>query len=747
MTVGLALLLGLGVAWGLGAKLSLLAKLDFRGDWLVFASLGIQVALFTNLLPAVSLGVEAALHVLTYVLLLMFLLLNRRIPGFWMVGAGVISNVVVIVANGGYMPVSIEAWRAIGEAPAAITRTGYFHNNVLTTAHTHLSFLGDVFALPTAVPMASALSVGDMLVVLGMVAFVYRTCSPRPARSAGGSSVLAPLRYPDFRRVVAGRLTSKLGDWLTQAAAVTWIYSSTRSTFGVSAFLLVRVVGATLGGVMSAPLLDRMPGFRLLSLVETARGVLAAGMLAAAVTGHVWPVIALSAASAFLGSATAPGASSLIPDVLPPELLQAGNSLHGVARNLMLVVGAFLGGFLVTHFGIGAALTVDIGTFGLAALVYSRFKAVATAEHEPSSAETSRVSHRELLATLLSNRVIFGLTASFTVVTAAMGLLNTSLPKVLDQQLSDPHAYGYALGVLGAGLMCGELLTGFVQRESVARRTVSLAFLSMAGMVVVITHSHVQATLLLMLFMLGASDGTTEIVYDTLFQIYAPRRMLAGVFAIASSVQNVGMMVGLVAAPLVLSRIGVPGAMRLITVGCIAGSAVAAAALVGRRPSPEEDEADTIRRDRRSKWSAALGSPTQTLETPAAVASVALGESVASLAVARAGDGPVTVESLLDGEPLVLASVGRERRGERTAMLSELTERLSELGCRVVSVNETRAEAVMGGTGHGGLWMVDPAGVLRFAFAASGPDEWIPASFVVSRLRRLNGAGSSGRAA
>ena len=38
--------------------------------------------------------------------------------------------------------------------------------------------------------------------------------------------------------MVAGRLVSGVGDWLTQAAVVTWLYQHTHSTYLISVFLV-----------------------------------------------------------------------------------------------------------------------------------------------------------------------------------------------------------------------------------------------------------------------------------------------------------------------------------------------------------------------------------------------------------------------------------------------------------------------------------------------------------------------------
>src|SRR5262249_14674351 len=151
------------------------------------------------------------------------------------------------------------AWAASGNPLSDFDARGISDNNMLSGPHTHLAFLSDVFAVPAQVPHASVLSIGDFLVVIGMVAFVYRACVP-PARGAR-TQLFAPLRSDAFRRVISGRLVSSIGDWLTQAACVTWIYSSTRSVALVSAFLIARTAAYALGGLASAPMLDRLPGF------------------------------------------------------------------------------------------------------------------------------------------------------------------------------------------------------------------------------------------------------------------------------------------------------------------------------------------------------------------------------------------------------------------------------------------------------------------------------------------------------
>lgn len=577
MFLGAAILIALVAARVLGAQLSRLASLQFRGTYLVFASLATQLVIFTRLGEHVPDRLQSGIHVFTYVLLLAFLLLNVRYRALWVCALGLAANTTAIFANGGRMPISLSAWTESGRHASSITAHGYYNNNILTGSHAMFSWLGDVFVLPPGIPLATAFSVGDLLIVFGAIAFVCRACASPDAPTLG--RLREPLRVAPFRRLLIGRATSKLGDLLTMAAVVTWLFERSHSTAAVSAFLIARIMAVAAGGFLAAPLLDRLPGFRTLSIIELARGAFTLCAVPFALGGLIVPAVVAVCISTLIGAATTPSAAGLVPDLLPRELVNLGNGLHGLIQNVVMVIGAAAGGFAVIRLGIGGALLLDIVTFCVAALLYLRFAAQPQAN--PISSEGA--SHRELLQNLVSSRLVLGITASFTVVTASMGLLNATLPAFFNGKLAASDVYGYALAAIGAGAMLGELLTGFVDTESVARRSVSLAFVLSAASVLVLSRTGTLATAYLMLFLLGLTDGTTETVRDTLFQRYVPKRLRAGTFAIASAFQNAGMVLGFALAAVLHSVAGSTASLDTVAGGCLAGAALAAIGLLRRR--------------------------------------------------------------------------------------------------------------------------------------------------------------------
>lgn len=144
MLVGLLLITGTLVAWALGARLSMLAELRFRGDLLVFGSLAVQIAIFTPGGVVLADNTLSLVHMGTYAMLILFVLLNMRVPGFWLLGLGLASNVVVIFANGGQMPVSVDAWRSLGLSMNDLVKS----NASPAGPGTHVAWLGDIFAIP-----------------------------------------------------------------------------------------------------------------------------------------------------------------------------------------------------------------------------------------------------------------------------------------------------------------------------------------------------------------------------------------------------------------------------------------------------------------------------------------------------------------------------------------------------------------------------------------------------------------------
>jgi hypothetical protein len=131
----------------------------WRFSLLIWAVLVLQAVVVA---VPMNVGVASVLHVLTYVAAIAFLWLNRTVAGVWIVAAGALTNGIVIALNGGTLPASASAVEAAGIKPGE----GFVNSAVLENPI--LPWLGDVFAWPAPMPLANTVSVGDILIVVGV---------------------------------------------------------------------------------------------------------------------------------------------------------------------------------------------------------------------------------------------------------------------------------------------------------------------------------------------------------------------------------------------------------------------------------------------------------------------------------------------------------------------------------------------------------------------------------------------------
>lgn len=168
-----------------GGRLGRLADLRLRWAWVAIGSLVMQVVI-VSVAPAGATGLHAVAHVASYALAGACLVANRHIAGLPVLALGAVLNTLAIVANGGVMPASASAMRVAGLAPAE-----HFANSA-AVAHPRLLLLGDVIPVPGPWPLGNVLSVGDLLILAGLLLILHVGCRPARPPLTPGDTEAAP---------------------------------------------------------------------------------------------------------------------------------------------------------------------------------------------------------------------------------------------------------------------------------------------------------------------------------------------------------------------------------------------------------------------------------------------------------------------------------------------------------------------------------------------------------------------------
>jgi hypothetical protein len=181
-----ALLLGLALA---GGRLSNLAALQVRWGWL--APLAFLMQAYLIFFPADRAGgllsARSLLLAGSLTLLLVVVWENRHLGGVKLIGLGLLLNFLVMAVNGGFMPIAPDTLAQIGyDGNASHLETGYIvgrtKNVVVEPGEASLWFLSDIMVIPRPFPIPTALSVGDLLIVVGVFLFLREAMFWRTAR-------------------------------------------------------------------------------------------------------------------------------------------------------------------------------------------------------------------------------------------------------------------------------------------------------------------------------------------------------------------------------------------------------------------------------------------------------------------------------------------------------------------------------------------------------------------------------------
>ncbi|WBL14557.1 DUF5317 domain-containing protein [Sutcliffiella sp. NC1] len=167
------ILVGIIVALLRGGNFSKFAELKFKYALIFPILLIVQITIFAiqNKFELVG-NYSNITFMLIYVIGIYLLWLNREHRGFNLILVGVVLNFIVMAVNGGRMPVSIEASQMLDPYfVEALTNSLYGKHEAITEA-TRLAFLGDIIPLQAPYPKEQVISIGDVIMNIGVFIFI-----------------------------------------------------------------------------------------------------------------------------------------------------------------------------------------------------------------------------------------------------------------------------------------------------------------------------------------------------------------------------------------------------------------------------------------------------------------------------------------------------------------------------------------------------------------------------------------------
>ena len=174
---------------------------------------------------------------------------------------------------------------------------------------------------------------------------------------------LRPFRVsPAFARMWVGSTLAGIGGQLTLVAIMLHMYDLTQSTFAVSMVAVAGLVPMILAGIYGGMLADAFDRRRvaLIAATITFASTLLLAILAWGQLETVWWLYALSVVNSAANSIVSAARQSIVPRLVPRDLLPAASALGGITMGITVMGGPALAGVLVAVSGYAWTYTVDV---------------------------------------------------------------------------------------------------------------------------------------------------------------------------------------------------------------------------------------------------------------------------------------------------------------------------------------------------------------------------------------------------
>lgn len=382
-----------------------------------------------------------------------------------------------------------------------------------------------------------------------------------------------PWGLPNFRWFFTAQAVNTAGSTMAPVALAFAVLEVSDSAAALGLVLASHSVPMVLFLLFGGVIADRLPRVPLLRVGNLVLALTqgAAALLVVAGAAELWMLVVLQALNGTTLALTYPALASLMPQLVPREMLLRANVLQSMMRGVLRVAGPAAGGLLVVTVGAGWALLIDALTYLVTALLLVRVRIPA---REAAAEKTSTLTE------LREGWSLFVGTTWLWVVVVAFSLLNAihmgawfTLGPVLAKDTIGEQGWGLVLSAESLGLLAMTLV--MLRRQ--VRRPLLVGMLGVAllgPVLVLLGAAPFLVALLLAAFLAGAGLELFSLGWNLAMQENIEERMLSRAY----SYDMLGSFVAIPVGQLGFSQLGEAFGIREVMV--VAGIAYTAIALL-----------------------------------------------------------------------------------------------------------------------------------------------------------------------
>jgi MFS family permease len=398
-------------------------------------------------------------------------------------------------------------------------------------------------------------------------------------------SPFVALRHRNFRLLWSGQLLSICGTQM-QMAAILWhislIVPADRRGLALGLVGLARIFPVVVFSLVAGVAADALNRRRVMLWTQGMMAVFSAILASATFNGlsSVWPIYALSAASAAAASFDLPARQALIPSLVPRAHLPNAISLNTTMFQVASVAGPSLAGVVIAWKGVGWVYLIDALSFLIVIGALLLMRGVPDVPREDRAAislgaalDGLRFVFRE---PMIRSTMLMDFCATFF--SSATALLPIFAQDVLRV---GPRGYGWLYAAPGIGAaMTSAIMVRLVNRIDRRGLVLVVAVLVYGLATILFGLSESFWLTFACLVLVGAADTVSTILRGIIRQLRTPDHLRGRMVGVNMVFFVGGPQLGELESGLAAHWLGAPRAVMLGGAGCMAVTAL----IVSRMP-------------------------------------------------------------------------------------------------------------------------------------------------------------------
>ena len=183
-------------------------------------------------------------------------------------------------------------------------------------------------------------------------------------------NVVRSLKHRPFALLWSGQTISRLGDSFYRIALAWWVLEKTGSATAMGTVLILTQIPLLLFLLIGGVVVDRFPRIRIMFISDILSGLVVTFVAVFSWLDilEVWHIYIASMVFGFVEAFFFPAYQSIIPQIMPPDMLTSANSLNGLSGRITGIIGPSLGAAMVVAGGTSLTFALDALSFFVSAL-------------------------------------------------------------------------------------------------------------------------------------------------------------------------------------------------------------------------------------------------------------------------------------------------------------------------------------------------------------------------------------------